>query len=115
MHRPFCRPHWPALVASTHRRRREETALALRSTNSELVKSNVALKQQVAQLGAEQLALRTESNQQMVAFVDAQRAENLRYQAQMMELHRASAAANAKTQSKLDASPAGPSAALGRR
>ena len=38
----------------------EETALALRSTNSELVKSNAALKQQVAQLGAEQLALRTE-------------------------------------------------------
>ena len=58
----------------------DETALALRSTNSELVKSNVALKQQVAKLGAEQLALRTESNQQMAAFVEAHRAENRRYQ-----------------------------------
>ena len=81
----------------------EETALALRSTNSELAKSNVALKQQVAQLGAAQLALRTESNKRMAAFVEAQRAENLRYQEQMVEMHRTSATANAETQSKLDA------------
>ena len=81
----------------------EETSLALRSTNTELVKSNVALKQQVAQLGSEQLALRTEANQRMAAFVDEQRAENLKYQTQMMELHRASAAANAEIQAKLDA------------
>jgi hypothetical protein len=39
----------------------------------------------------------------MAAFVEAQRAENLKYQAQMMELHRASVAANAETQAKLDA------------
>ena len=47
----------------------EETALALRSTNSELVKSNAALKQQVAQLGAEQLTLRADARMQMNAFI----------------------------------------------
>ena len=67
----------------------KETALALRSTNTELVKSNVALKQQVAQLGVAQLALRTEAAQQMAAFVEAQRAETIRYQEEMQELHRA--------------------------
>ena len=47
----------------------EGTALALRSTNSELVKSNAALKQQVAQLGAEQLTLRADARMQMNAFI----------------------------------------------
>ena len=81
----------------------EETALALRSTNSELVKSNAALKQQVAQLGAEQLTLRADARTQMQALMEAQQAENRKYMAEMTELHRASAAATTATQAKLDA------------
>ena len=81
----------------------EETALALRSTNSELVKSNAALKQQVAQLGAEQLTLRAEARAQIQTLMEAQQEENRKYMAEMTELHRATAAAATATQAKLDA------------
>ena len=58
----------------------------------------------MAPLGAQQLALRTESNQQMAAFVEAQRAENRRYQEEMRDLHRANAALlTVATQLELDA------------
>ena len=81
----------------------EETALALRSTNTELVKSNAALKQQVAQLGAEQLTLRNEARAQIQTLMEAQQEENRKYMAEMKELHRATAAAATETQAKLDA------------
>jgi hypothetical protein len=51
----------------------DETALALRSTNTELAKNNAELKQQVAQLGEQQLALRVGTDQRTAAFIEEQR------------------------------------------
>ena len=67
------------------------------------MKSNAALKQQVAQLGAEQLTLRADARMQMNAFMEAQQAENRKCMEQMTELHRVSVAATTATQAKLDA------------
>ena len=80
-----------------------ETALALRSTNNELVRSNASLKQQVAKMGAEQLTLRSDTRAQIQAIMETHQEETRKYMAEMRELHRITATAASETQAKLDA------------
>ena len=88
----------------------DDTTLALRSTNSELARSNAALKQQVAQLGAEQLTLRNDAHTHIQALMEKHQEETRKYVAEMREMNRVTAeaaavaaAAAAGTQAKLDA------------
>ena len=81
----------------------EDTALAIRSSNAELIKINANLRQQVAQLGAEQLTLRTDAQTQMNAWMELQKEENRTNMEQMKALHSASVASTTAVKAQLDA------------
>ena len=80
-----------------------ETALALRSTNNELVRSNASLKQQVATMGAEQLTLRSETRAQIQLLIATHQEETRKNMEEMREMHRVATAAASATQARLDA------------
>ena len=79
----------------------DEATLAPRSTNTELAKNNADLKQQLALLGEQQLALRVDTEQRSAAFIEEQRVQIRKFQEEMRELHQANAERKAATQRQL--------------